>query len=281
MGTSVPSLCGRAKHYLGRTMMVPFSGGIMGTTKLVALYRVSTERQGDSGLGLDAQRGAVERYRQTTGSDVIAEYTEVESGTHDAIEERPQLVKAIAHARRSKAMLCIAKLDRLVRSTVVMAYLKQSRVRFIACDLPNANEFTIDIHVAVASDEARKIAQRTRDALTAYKATSRVSKRIRAMYPNGIPPEVVEATAGKLGASLPQCRNLTDDARRKGAKLAGEAHKRNADEAYQDIAGWMAELRAEGLSQADIAKRLNDEGHTTRGGKPWHQVQVGRVLKRA
>jgi DNA invertase Pin-like site-specific DNA recombinase len=85
--------------------------------KLVALYRVSTDRQGESGLGLDAQGVAVERYRAETRCEVIATYTEVESGTHDDVADRPELMRAIAHAKRSKATLVIAKLDRLVRST--------------------------------------------------------------------------------------------------------------------------------------------------------------------
>src|SRR6185312_16914413 len=119
--------------------------------------------------------------------------------------DRPQLRAAVAHARRSGATLVIAKIDRLVRSTVIGAYLKQSGVRFIACDNPHANELTIDILVAVAADEGRRISQRTRDALRAYRDGKRVSRRIREMYPDGVPAEVIEATAGKLGAELPQC----------------------------------------------------------------------------
>jgi hypothetical protein len=158
------------------------------------------------------------------------------------------LLRSIAHARRSRATLCIAKLDRLARNTAVVAHLKKAGVRFDACGNPFANE---------------------------------VSKRVKALHPAGVPAEVVEATAGRLGASLPQCRNVTQEAREKGARAEGEEHRRDAEEAFRDIAGWMAELRGEGLSQAAIAQRLNQEGHTTRGGKVWGQVQVGRVLRRA
>ena len=98
-----------------------------------------------------------------------------------------------------------------------MAYLKKLGVQFVACDNPHANELTIDILVAVAADEGRRISLRTRDALRAYRDGRRVSKRIRAMHPDGVPPEIVAATAGKLGAALPQCRNLTDEARAAGA----------------------------------------------------------------
>jgi DNA invertase Pin-like site-specific DNA recombinase len=248
--------------------------------RLVALYRVSTDKQGESGLGLEAQQTSVERYRFLTGCDVIASYKEVETGTHDVIADRPQLMKAIAHAKRSNATLVIAKLDRLVRSTVVMAALKTSGVKFVACDLPNANEFTIDIHVAVAADEARKIRTRTTDALRAYRDTKRVSKRIRAMYPDGVPAEVVEATAGKLGASLPQCRNLDQEARERGAKSAGVKSKQEADKAYTDLAERMHEMRKTMTLQA-IADTLNAEGHTTRRQAAWNHVQVKRVLERS
>jgi DNA invertase Pin-like site-specific DNA recombinase len=249
--------------------------------KLVALYRVSTDKQGESGLGLEAQQASVERYRFLTGCDLIASYKEIETGTHDDIADRPQLMKAIAHAKRSNATLVIGKLDRLVRSTVVMAALKKSEVKFVACDLPNANEFTIDIHVAVAADEARKISTRTKDALQAYRDTKRVSKRIRERYPDGVPPSVVEATAGKLGASLPQCRNLTQEARERGAKAAGAVRRQKADRAYADLTERMHEMRNTGSTLQQIADQLNSEGQTTRRQKPWNHVQVKRVLERS
>ena len=182
--------------------------------KLIGLVRVSTDKQGDSGLGLEAQESAIDAYRRMVGGELIKTYVEVESGMHDDVNGRPQLRAAAAHASYARARLVIAKIDRLVRSIPVMAYLKQQRVEFVACDNPHANELTIDILVAVAADEGRRISQRTRDALAAYKAGRRVSKRVRALHPDGVPPEVVAATAGKLGASLPQCRNLDDEARK-------------------------------------------------------------------
>ena len=96
-----------------------------------------------------------------------------------------------------------------------MAYLKQQRVEFVACDNPHANELTIDILVAVAADEGRRISQRTRDALAAYKAGRRVSKRVRALHPDGVPPEVIEATAGKL---VPRCPSAVTSTTRRGAR---------------------------------------------------------------
>ena len=131
-------------------------------TKLIGLIRVSTGKQGESGLGLEAQEAAIEEHRRICDGILIRTYREIESGTHDSIEDRPQLRAAVAHARRSGATLVIAKIDRLVRSTVIGAYLKTSGVKFVACDNPYANELTIDILVAVAADEARRISTRTR-----------------------------------------------------------------------------------------------------------------------
>src|ERR1700722_5724618 len=194
--------------------------------KLIGLVRVSTDKQGESGLGLEAQLAAIEAYRALVGGELIRTYVEIESGMHDDVEGRPQLRAAAGHAAFARARLVIAKIDRLVRSTVVMAYLKKLGVQFVACDNPPANELTIDILVAVAADEGRRISLRTRDALRAYRDGRRISKRIRQQYPDGVPAEVVAATAGKLGAALPQCRNLTDAARARGARAAGLAHRR-------------------------------------------------------
>jgi DNA invertase Pin-like site-specific DNA recombinase len=250
------------------------------TPKLIGLVRVSTDRQGESGLGLEAQEAAIEGYRSMVGGEVLKTYVEVESGMHDDVESRPQLRAAAAHAVYAKARLVIAKIDRLVRSIPVMAYLKQGRVQFVACDNPHANELTIDILVAVAADEGRRISQRTRDALSAYKTGRRVSKRIRALYPDGVPPDVVEATAGLLGASLPQCRNLTDADRLKGSRAAAEARKRQAREAYVHLRPILLELDAAGRSLAEIAADLNAQQHQTRRGKAWSKTQVKRVLDR-
>jgi hypothetical protein len=248
--------------------------------KLIGLVRVSTDKQGDSGLGLRAQEAAIDAYRRMVGGELIKTYVEVESGMHDDVDGRPQLRAAAAHANYARARLVIAKIDRLVRSIPVMAYLKQQRVEFVACDNPHANELTIDILVAVAADEGRRISQRTRDALAAYKAGRRVSKRVRALHPDGVPTGVIEATAGKLGASLPQCRNLDDEARRKGARAAAAARRRQARDAYAHLIPTMLELPAAGRSLAQIAEDLNDQGHRTRREKRWSKTQVRRVLDR-
>lgn len=222
---------------------------------MVAYYRVSTQRQAASGLGIEGQRADVERHAATTGCDIIAEYTETETGKKHSLDNRPELRNAIAHARRSKAVLVVAKLDRLLRSTVVCSMLKTSGVRFVACDNPHANELTVDILCAVAEDEVRRISARTKSALAAYKARG-----------------------GVLGAVRPESRNLTASARARGAEAAGKAHKTRAAEAYSDLTDLLHDLRGQGLSLRAIADRLNARGQETRSGKPWNPMQVARVL---
>ena len=133
---------------------------------------------------------------------------------------------------------------------------------------------------ATASEAARRISLRTKEALAAYKADRCVSRRIKATYPEGVPGEVVDAVAGKLGASLPQCRNLNHEARLKGASSAARAHRARADEAYLEVAPRIAEMRGSGHALQRIADALNAEGRTTRRGAAWSKVQVGRVLAR-
>ena len=223
-------------------------------TMAIGYLRVSTKGQGESGLGIEAQRAAVEGYCKQSGAAFITVYTEVESGK---LSDRPELAKALAHARRSKATLVVAKLDRLARNVAFLSALMDSTVPFVACDNPHANRLTLHILAAVAEAEAVAISQRTKAALAAYKARG-----------------------GKLGADLPQCRNLTEEARRKGAQNAGVAVAEAADEAYADLLPIVGELRAKGLSLQAIADDLNAQGHTTRRGKPWNPVQVSRVLER-
>ncbi len=255
---------------------------MVAANKLVGLIRVSTDKQGESGLGLEAQEDAIERYRRANDAMLIKTYREVESGTHDDLENRPQFKAAISHAGRAGATLVIAKIDRLVRSTVVMAALKTSGVRFVACDNPYANELTIDILVAVAADEARRISDRTKAALAAYKAGRHVSKRIKARYPDGVPKEVVEATAGKLGSHLPQCRgHLTRESRKRGWTKSVSKRKAAAIASMSDLVPLMKEMWDSGRPLYSIAKHLNEEGQTTRRGRAWSATQVKRVLRQA
>lgn len=221
--------------------------------KIVAYYRVSTRKQGESGLGLESQEASVKAFAVQRNGQIIAAYTEVESGK---VAERRELNKALAHARRSKATLLVAKLDRLARNVAFLSALMDSGVEFVACDNPHANRLTIHILAAVAEDEARRISERTKAALAAYKARG-----------------------GKLGAARPECRILTLEARRRGGQLGGAAAKRLAAKAYEDVEPQVQELATQGLSLRAIARVLNDYGHTTRRGKDWNHVQVMRILK--
>jgi DNA invertase Pin-like site-specific DNA recombinase len=222
--------------------------------KFVAYFRVSTDRQGKSGLGLEGQRAAVLQHVGAAG-ELIAEYTEIETGKRDSLDNRPELRRALAHARRSQATLVVAKLDRLTRSVAVTSLLHQSNVDFICCDNPYANRLTIQILAAVAEDEARRISERTKVALAAYKARG-----------------------GVLGATRPECRNLSNEARKRGASASAVRRGELMSEAYEDLAARMNELRSSGRSLRVIAQMLNSEGHTTRRGRHWNPVQVSRVL---
>lgn len=130
----------------------------------VGYYRVSTQAQGQSGLGLEAQRAAVKAYIQSVGGELYAEFQEVESGS---LRDRPQLQRAMQLCRTKKAMLVIAKLDRLARNVHFISQLMESGVEFVAADMPSANKLTIHIIAAMAEYEKDVISQRTRAALEA------------------------------------------------------------------------------------------------------------------
>jgi DNA invertase Pin-like site-specific DNA recombinase len=225
------------------------------TCKLVAYLRVSTKGQGESGLGLDGQQIAIARYAEQTGCVVVATYTEVESGTKS---ERPELVKAMAHAKRASAQLVIARLDRLSRNLHFLSGLMESKVDFIACDMPSANRLTLHIMAAVAEDIAKQISDKTKMGLEAAKARGTVLGGYRAKAAAKLTPEV----------------------RALAAKNAGESHRAGAVEAYADLVPFMLDQKAAGLSLAQIADSLNSKGHTTRTGTAWSKVQVKRVLDR-
>jgi DNA invertase Pin-like site-specific DNA recombinase len=261
------------------------------TIKLVGLIRVSTDKQERSGLGQEAQEALVEKYRCDVGGRLLKTFMEVESGTHDDVDSRPELKAAVAHAKRNKATLVIAKLDRLVRSTIVAAYLKGSGIKFVACDNPHANELTIDILAAVAADEARRIKDRTKAALRAYRDNGHVSKRIKEMYGGeaNVPLEVRETTAGKLGSHLPQCYgHLTPETREKGWRKSAAKRRAAAIQLYEDKAPMLLELWENGFTLRGVADHLNreempdDDGETEDPApKPfWSAMKVKRVLDR-
>jgi len=208
--------------------------------KYIAYYRVSTQRQGQSGLGLEGQQQAVSTFCQPVES-----FTEVETGTNK--RHRPELQRAIAACKRLGATLVIAKLDRLARNVYFVSGLMESGVEFVACDNPNANRLTIHILAAVAEDEARRISDRTKAALEAYKAR---------------------------GGTLGNPRNLTTVAAKKGtAANVGAAEKHRAE-----ILPIARTLREAGRTLTEIAETLTGRGLLTRRGKAWSATSVMRLL---
>lgn len=136
---------------------------------VVAYFRVSTQKQGRSGLGLDAQRAAVRRFAEDEGFTISAEHIEIETGKGaDALERRPELAKALTAARKGKCAVVVAKLDRLSRDVAFIATLMTQRVPFIVAELGmNADPFMLHIYAALAEQERRMISERTRQALAA------------------------------------------------------------------------------------------------------------------
>jgi DNA invertase Pin-like site-specific DNA recombinase len=223
---------------------------------IVGYLRVSTQRQKVSGLGLESQEAALKSFARENGYRIIRCYVETESGRKTSAD-RPQLARAIGHARRSGAKLVIAKLDRLARNVHFVSGLLESGSDFICVDNPHANKLTIHLLAAFAEHEREEISKRTKSALQSYRRRG-----------------------GLLGGSRPECRNLTQAARRRGARAAGETARRAANEAYADLAEGMLSEREAGATLQEIANALNRQGHTTRRGCPWSPTQVSRVLAR-
>jgi DNA invertase Pin-like site-specific DNA recombinase len=219
----------------------------MAIGSFVLYFRVSTDRQGASGLGLDAQRSAVNAYLNGGDWRVAAEFTEVESGKDD---DRAELSKAIGACRIYGARLLIAKLDRLSRDAHFLLGLEKAGVDFVAADMPNANRLTVGIMAMVAEEERRMISARTKAALQAAKARG-------------------TRLGGFRGVKIDDQARATSVASRK-AKSASRADQ---------LAGVVSELQAAGAtSLRQIAAGLNDRGIPTARGGQWSAVQVQRVL---
>lgn len=228
---------------------------------IIAYFRVSTKRQGESGLGLEGQATAVEEYAKQTGKQIVARYTEVESGRKS---DRPALARALAHARRSKATLCVAKLDRLSRNVEFLARVMNSDCEFAAADMPTANKFMLHVMAAVAEHEQKAISERTKAALAALKAGGTKLGSARPGHWEG------EGMEERRQAGLAKAR-----------MVAARVRSEKAEEAYADLRPEMIEMRAKGMTLAGIADKLNADGYRTRRDKPWNPVQVSRVLERA
>jgi DNA invertase Pin-like site-specific DNA recombinase len=213
--------------------------------RAVAYYRVSTDKQGKSGLGLEAQRTAVRQFLRDDYPP-LREFKEIESGKRS---DRPQLLKALEYAKLHQAKLVIAKLDRLARDVHFVSGLLKAGIDFVAVDNPTASQLTIYILAAVAEDEAKRISERTKAALKAAK---------------------------ERGTVLGGYRGYTPD-----PALGAAAMSRRADECAAQYEETINELRSEGVKTAyGLAKALNERGIPSPRGRRWQAVSVERVLAR-
>lgn len=218
--------------------------------KHIAYVRVSTERQGRSGLGLDAQRASIAGYIKAVEGKVAGEFVEVESGKHD---ERPQLAAALSACKRYGATLIIAKLDRLSRNVAFIAALMQSGAEFVAVDMPHANKLTIHLMAAVAEYEREAISARTKAALQQAKA-----RGIKLGNPNGL---------------------RVEDAQ-KGRTIAVQSNMKRAKEYADRFRPIIDDYRKAGFSFCAIARRLSETGELTpQGGSAWTATTVRRVIE--
>jgi DNA invertase Pin-like site-specific DNA recombinase len=219
------------------------------TGKFVAYYRVSTQRQGRSGLGLEAQQTAVRDYLNGGDWRLVAEVMEVESGKRS---DRPKLAEVLKLCRLHGATLIIAKLDRLARNVVFISNLMESGVEFHAVDFPQANRLTVHILAAVAEHEAKMISERTKVALAAAKR-------------RGV------KLGGYRGATMTKAMR----------RAATEAVAKRVDARAADLAPTIAEIQTAGAtSLRAIAAGLNEPSISTARGGRWTAVQVSRVLNR-
>lgn len=220
---------------------------------IVPYYRVSTRKQGESGLGLEAQRTTVSRFQAAEGCEAIAEFIEIESGKK---ADRPELHKAIDLSKSTGAKLVVAKLDRLARNVAFTSALMESGVEFVACDMPYANRLTIHIMAAMAEDEARRISQRTRDALAELKT-------------QGV----------ALGSARPGHWEGREHLRGwNGCKHKEAIISHRFRQTYAHVLPLVETLRERHETTLQIANALNARGFKTPRGCEWTPTQVARIL---
>ena len=227
----------------------------------VAYYRVSTDKQGASGLGLEAQRSAVLDFINGGAANLIAEFTEIESGKRN---DRPQLAEALKLCRKERAKLVIAKLDRLARNVSFISNLMESGVDFVAVDMPDANRLTVHILAAGAEHEREMISQRTKAALQAAKARGRKlgNPRKRDSIGKDGKPKMGRARAGEIGR-----QRLREKADQHASKIL-------------TVIEGIKERQGKATLQS-IADALNDMRIPTARGGAWFPTTVNNILRRA
>lgn len=222
----------------------------MTSGRFVAYYRVSTARQGLSGLGLDAQRDSVMQFLNGGHWTMVADFVEVESGRKS---DRPKLAEALIACRLHGATLVVAKLDRLARNAHFLLGLKEAGVEFVCVDMPSANRLTVGIMAMVAEEEARMISARTKTALAAAK---------------------------RRGTRLGKPENLTDDARRKGTEVSAKSRSSSAESWRTDVAPIVQAVVRDGKrTLREAAEVLNARSLPARRGGSWTATQILRILQ--
>jgi DNA invertase Pin-like site-specific DNA recombinase len=217
--------------------------------KFIAYYRVSTQKQGKSGLGLDAQKKMVADFASMNGGEIIAEYEEVESGKNDS---RPELMKAMQHASLIGGRLLVGKLDRLSRDLHFILSLQKSRMDFVVADMPGCDSFTINIYGALAQREREMIASRTKAGLAAAKA------RGVKLGTNNLKPELVKEASAK------------------GAQV----RRQKADDFAVKVRPVIDAMLAQGRSLRAVAVELDNLGVQTARGCKWTATAVKNAMAR-
>jgi DNA invertase Pin-like site-specific DNA recombinase len=220
--------------------------------KFVTYYRVSTDKQGRSGLGLEAQKKTVLDFINGNDSEIVGEYVEVESGKND---DRPELQKAIRTCKLKKARLVVSKLDRLSRDLHFITELQRSGVQFTIAEMPEATELTVHIYAAMAQHERKEIGRRTKNALAAAKARGVALGN----------PCILS------GERIPGSGDTTN---------ANQVRKSKANEFALDIAQTIKEEIVPGQSLREIADDLNNMGYRTARDKEWQATSVKRIIDR-
>lgn len=218
----------------------------MKTIRFIAYYRVSTDKQGRTGLGIEAQQEAVRKHLERAEGELLDSFTEVESGKRN---DRPELSKALQRCRLTGATLIIARLDRLSRNKAFLFNLMDSKVKFVCADMPEANDMTISLLAIMADYEAKLISERTKAALAAAKAR---------------------------GVKLGNLATLTN----RDTTKAREVHVERSQKRSAEMKMVVQEMvdQDSSLSLRGIAQMLNEAGYTTSRGKQWHATSVNRLL---
>lgn len=236
--------------------------------RFVIYYRLSLMKDGSSGLGLDAQRAMFSAFLLSRPGEVVGEYTEVETGkTLKKSLKRPELTKAIDHARAAGATLAIARLDRLARNVAFISTLLESDLPVVCCDIPEADRFVLHILAAVAQKEGELISSRTKAALKALQERGVLLGSSRPGHWDGMTKDGTATRAERRTIGL------------KKAQVEGRKRiQEEMSQRYEPIVPWIRDMRAAGQTLQEIVDNLNAKGCRTRSEKPWNTTTLRAVI---